>query len=163
MKCRRSKTISIARFSALVGATVMLFAAQDPVAAEVYKTVDAKGEVVYSDHPLSQASQRISVKVSTPDPEELTRLAKQQAMLSAEAHEQAQQDRQQAAEQQKEQVDQRAQQQQRCDAARERYAEFSGGRVYKLDENGNQIFYSDQEIDQQRAASKAAMESACPH
>jgi hypothetical protein len=37
----------------------------------------------------------------------------------------------------------------------------AGGRIFRTDEQGNRVYYSDQEIDQQRAATKAAMDSAC--
>jgi len=161
MGCRcwsRAKAVPLSR---LVCVAVILIAGQSALADEVYKTVDPQGGVAYSDHPLSSVSQRISVQVTAPNPEEAARLAKEQAMLTADAAQQAQQAQHEAAEQKKKAA-QEAAQKQRCDAARNRYAMFSlGGRIFKSDEQGNLVFYSDQEIDEQRAASKAAMDSAC--
>jgi hypothetical protein len=135
---------------------------QTTMADEVYKTVDAQGGVVYSDHPLSPASTRITIQVSAPDPEEAARAAKEQAMLAADAAQEAQQ-AQHAAEEQKKQAAQDMATKQKCDAARVRYAIFAaGGRIYKSDDQGNRDFYSDEEIEQQRTAAKAAMDSACP-
>jgi photosystem II stability/assembly factor-like uncharacterized protein len=85
------------------------------------------------------------------------RLAKEQAMLTADAAQQAQQAQHEAAEQMKKAA-QEAAQKQRCDAARNRYAVFSaGGRIFKSDEQGNRVYYSDQGVDEQRVASRAAM------
>jgi hypothetical protein len=131
------------------------------LADDMYRTVDAQGAVVYSDHPLSSASQRISVQVTAPNQEEATRLAKEQALANADSAQQAQQAQHEAAEQQKKAAQDTALKQ-RCDAARNRYAVFSaGGRIFKTDEQGNRVYYSDLEIDSQRAVSKAAMDSAC--
>jgi hypothetical protein len=130
-------------------------------AGELYKTVDAQGQVTYSDHPLSASSQRIFVEVKQGNPEEAARLQRQQS--DSEAHlEQRARDAQQDANDQAQKAAQQAQQQQRCNAARARYAAFAaGGRLYKLDDQGNRVYYSDAEIEQQRAQTKAAMEAAC--
>jgi hypothetical protein len=145
----------------LICVAAVAAAGQHASADDMYRTVDAQGGVVYSDHPLSPASQRISVQVTAPNQEEAHRLAKEQALANADSAQQAQQARHEAAEQQKKAA-QDAAQKQRCDAARNRYAVFSaGGRIFKTDEQGNRVYYSDQEIDAQRTTSKAAMDSAC--
>src|ERR1700723_2389131 len=51
---------------------------------EVYKTVDASGHVVYSDHPTSSAAQKVDVQVTQPDAAEAARLGKQRALEDAE-------------------------------------------------------------------------------
>jgi len=135
--------------------------AQHAPGAEMYKTVDANGGVVYSDHPLSAASQRISVQVTEPNQQEASRLSKEQAVLAADAAAEAQQSQHEADEQRKKAA-QQAQQKQRCEAARNRYAVFAaGGRIFKSDAQGNRVYYSDAEIEEQRALSRAAMDSAC--
>jgi hypothetical protein len=147
--------------SQLICAAAIGAAGQRASADDMYRTVDAQGVVVYSDHPLSSTSQRISVQVTAPNQEEARRLAKEQALANADSVQQAQQARHEAAEQQKKAA-QDAAQKQRCDAARNRYAVFSaGGRIFKTDEQGNRVYYSDQDIDAQRSVSKAAMDSAC--
>lgn len=145
----------------LAGAAVMLIIGQSGLADDMYKTVDAQGHVVYSDHPSSPASQRIFVQVTAPNSEEAARLNKEQAMLNADAAQQALQAQHEAVEQSKKAA-QDAALKRRCDYARDRYAVFAaGGRLFKSDEQGNRVYYSDQEIEEQRAAAKALMESSC--
>lgn len=128
---------------------------------DMYKTVDAQGHVSYSDRPLSPASQRMSVDVSAPDPIEASRLSREQAARATADAERSRQEQQQA-EEQRQSAAQQAAQQQRCAAARQRYALFAaGGRLIHTDADGNRVYYSDQEIDEQRMQSKAAMDSAC--
>jgi hypothetical protein len=147
--------------SQLAGIAVMLISSHGGLADDMYKTVDAQGHVIYSDHPSSPASQHISVQVTAPNSEEAARLGKEQALLTADAAQQAQRAQHDAAEQTKKAA-QDAALKQRCDSARDRYAVFAaGGRIFKSDEQGNRVYYSDQEIDQQRAAAKAVMDSSC--
>jgi hypothetical protein len=130
-------------------------------ADEMYKTTDAQGHVTYSDRPLSTSSQRISVDVTPANAEEAARLTREQAAQNAVAAQQAKQDRRDAEDLAKKEA-QLAQQQQRCNAARNRYAMFAaGGRIFRTDEQGSRSYYSDDEIEQQRVAAKAAMDSAC--
>ena len=149
---------------AWIGACLCVLAALGSdalLAADMYRTVDANGVVSYSDHPLSSASQRISVEVREPNRQEAARLSKEQAIVAADATAEAQQ-AQREADDQKKKAAQEAQQKQRCDAARNRYAVFAaGGRIFKSDAQGNRVYYSDSEIEEQRAISKAAMDSAC--
>lgn len=130
-------------------------------ADDMYKTVDAQGNVTFSDHPLSPASRRMSVDVTQGDPAEAARIRQQQAQMNAETAQSVKQSQQDASDQARKAALQ-AQQQQRCAAARARYAMFAaGGRLFRTDEQGNRVYYSDQEINQQRDAAKAAMEGAC--
>ena len=145
----------------LLCAAAMLVAAQRSLADDMYKTVDPQGHVTYSDHPLSPSSQRVSIEVKEGNAEEAARLTRQQAAMDAESALQMKQAWQEADEQAKKAA-QLAQQQQRCNAARSRYAMFAaGGRIFKVDAQGNRVYYSDEEIEQQRALTKAAMDSAC--
>jgi cell division protein FtsN len=151
----------LAAVPALLLATAILFTARGTLADDLYKTVDAQGHVTYSDHPLSKASERISVEVNPPNAQEAARLTKEQAAESAADAQRAKQDQHDEQEQQKKAAQQAAQKQ-RCDAARGRYAMFAaGGRIFRTDADGNRVYYSDQEIEDQRAATKAAMDSAC--
>jgi hypothetical protein len=127
-------------------------------AYEVYKTVDAAGHVVYSDHPTSPAAQKLSVPVTQTDANEAARLAKQRTLEDAEY---AQRSRQEADEQGR-QAAQAKEDAARCAAARHRYLSLKDlNRIYRLDAEGNRVFYSDQEADAMRAAAKQAMEQAC--
>jgi hypothetical protein len=72
-----------------------------------------------------------------------------------EEHAQEAHDRAEAAEQ-------AAQKKARCSEAKRRvaYAE-SAGRFYKVDENGERTYLSDQELDQRRAEARQRMEAEC--
>jgi hypothetical protein len=142
-------------------ASLLTLLSRPGIADDMYKTVDAQGNVTFSDHPLSSASQRISVDVKQGDPAEAERIRREQAQMNAQAAQSVKQAQQDASDQAKKAA-QQAQQQQRCAAARSRYAMFAaGGRLFRTDEQGNRVYYSDQEIDQQRDAARAAMEGAC--
>lgn len=128
-------------------------------ADEVYKTVDASGHVVYSDHPTSPEAQKLSVPVTQPDPKEAARLAKQRQLEDADY---AQRSRQEA-DKLNQQAAQARQDAARCSAARNRYFSIRDvRRIYRLDADGNRVFYSDEEADAMRAAARQAMEQACP-
>jgi Domain of unknown function (DUF4124) len=145
----------------LAGVAAMMLVNQSDLADDMYKTVDPQGHVVYSDHPLSSASQRMSVQVTAPNTQEAARITKEQTMLNADAAQQAQQAKRDADEQTKEAA-QDATQRRRCESARDRYAVFAaGGRIFKSDAQGNRVYYSDQEIEEQRVAAKAVMDSTC--
>jgi hypothetical protein len=127
-------------------------------ADDVYKTVDASGHVVYSDHPTSAASEKLSVPVKQADPAEAARLAKQRALEDAEY---AQRSRQEADEQGK-QAAQSKQQAAQCTSARNHYNSIKDSRrLFQLDADGNRVFYSDAEADAMRASAKQAMDQAC--
>jgi len=127
----------------------------------MYRTVDAQGHVTYSDRPLSPSSQKISVDVTGPNASEAARLSKEQAADSA-ADQLRMQQSQHEAEEAKKAAARDAAQQQRCNAARGRYASYAaGGRLFRTDADGNRVFLSDEEIDEQRTLAKAAMDSAC--
>jgi hypothetical protein len=149
------------RFPGTLVAVFLAIAATNGHADDMYKTVDAEGHVTFSDHPLSSASQRVSVEVTPANAAEAARLTREQAAMNAQATQEAKQARQDASDQATKAA-KLAQQQQRCAAARARYAMFAaGGRIFRTDEQGNRVYYSDEEIDQQRMSTKAAMESAC--
>jgi hypothetical protein len=127
-------------------------------AEEVYKTTDASGHVVYSDHPPSPGAQKITVPVTQGDPGEAARNAKLHALEDAEY---AQRSRREADEQTR-QAAQAKQDADRCSTARNRYGNLKDvRRVYRLDADGNRDFYTDEQADAMRAAAKQAMEQAC--
>jgi hypothetical protein len=130
-------------------------------ADEMYKTIDAQGHVTYSDHPLSSDSKRINVEVTSGDPAEAARIKRDQAANSAAANQTVEQAHEDEIARSKKQQE-AAQQQQRCALARSRYAMFAaGGRLFHTDDQGNRVYYSDDEIEQQRTATRAAMEKDC--
>jgi hypothetical protein len=153
--------MTIASRYLLIGTLAILVADQIAFASDVYKTVDAQGNITYSDHAVSPNSTKVTLDIIQGNPEDAARLAKTMAAANADAVQQAKIAQQQAADDQKQQA-QQEQQRRRCEAARGRYATFAaGGRLFHADEQGNRVYYSDAEIDAQRISAKAAMDAAC--
>jgi hypothetical protein len=125
---------------------------------EVYKTSDAAGHVIYSDRPSSSAAEKVTVTAKPADAREAARLAKQHALEDAEY---AQRSRQEADEQSRQDMQSR-QDAAHCAAARSHYTFLKDvARLFRLDAEGNRIFYSDEEADAMRATAKQAVEQAC--
>ncbi len=156
---RRFRRWPVGILSAFVAPAFVALSAS--AADDIYRTVDAQGNVTYSDHVVSAASRKVTVDVIPADPQNAARLAKQQALLNASDADREKTARQDAA-QEAQQRALTATQKHKCDAARTQYAIFNaGGRIWKADENGQRVYYSDQEIAAQRVTAKAAMDSAC--
>jgi hypothetical protein len=145
--------------SAVLAALVALACpGRPPVAQEVYKSVDAQGHVVYSDRGATKSAEKTPVHVDQPDPAEVARLAKEQQMLKAEdqarAKQQAVDDRNKAAADQRKQA--------ACTNARNYYFRLiDARRIYRPADNGDRVFYSDEEADALRQKAKQAMNDAC--
>jgi Domain of unknown function (DUF4124) len=129
-----------------------------PSAQEVYKSVDAQGHVVYSDRGATKNAEKTPVHVDQPDPAEVARLAKEQQILKAEdqarAKQQASDDKNKAAAQQRKQA--------ACTNARNYYFRLiDARRIYHPTDNGDRVFYSDEDADALRQKAKQAMNEAC--
>lgn len=127
-------------------------------AQEIYKSVDAQGNVVYSDRAPSKNAPTTAVHVTEPDPAEVARLAKQQQLLNASDRERQKQEaaeaRDHAALEHRQQVN--------CENARNKYYRYKdSGRIYQRDADGNRIYYSDSESDALREQARRAMLAAC--
>lgn len=144
---------------AVLAALVALACTSRPLSAqEVYKSVDAQGHVVYSDRGATKTAQKTPVHVDQPDPAEVARLAKEQEMLKAEDQTRAKQqqtdDKNKAAEQHRKEV--------ACTNARNYYFRLADARrIYKPTDNGDRVFYSDEDADAQRQKARQAMNDAC--
>jgi len=152
-------TPEVVRFGAVFTAlALILWPAGSVWCGEVYKSVDAQGHVVYSDHPETGTEQKSEVKVEGPNPTEAARIAKEQAILKAE---ETQRNKQKATEDAKKaQADHTAQAQ--CDSARNRYYQLKDARrVYDRDADGNRVYLSDQDGDARREGARQAMTAAC--
>lgn len=125
---------------------------------EVYKSVDADGHVVYSDRGNSKNAPKTAVHVDEPNPEEAARLAReQQALNAADAarrrDQQADEKAQAAAEKKREES---------CRNARNEYDRLVNRRaLYKLNADGERVYYSDEEADAMRERAHKAMTAAC--
>lgn len=145
-KSRRSfEHFSVVAFCII--APILLSAPWEGTAGEIYKSVDAKGQVTYSDKPSPHAERiylRTDPKLSDAD---RARMATEQ-----EARTRAEEDRDRKADAAKREQAQRAQTEQtrreQCRQARNRYLMFTeSGRLYRRDEQGNRVYYTSAEID----------------
>jgi Domain of unknown function (DUF4124) len=144
----------------LTAATAVL--AAGPVAADVYKFKDDKGNVLYTDKPSTLPAERLNIQsqktdtvaVQTRQQEEMKRLqeadkANQQA--SGQNKDQAQSSQMNATE--------RAEQ---CTKARERYDQYATSRrLYEKLPDGSRRYLSDAELDAARTSAKTSMDEMC--
>ena len=143
---------------AVLGALVLPWCGDPLLAQQIYKTVDAQGNVVYSDHAPSKNAPKVSLHVEQPNPAEVARLEKQQAQLKAadlqRSLQQAVDDKKKAADDRKRAV--------ACQNARNRYYQLKdSGRIYKRDADGNRVYYSDSDADAMREQARRTMIGAC--
>jgi hypothetical protein len=149
---------SRARGATLVALLALGCAASSLTAQEVYKSVDAQGHVVYSDRGGSKSAPKTALHVDEPDPTEAARLAREQELLNADdvarSRQQALEDKTRATQQHKKQVV--------CENARNQYYHMrEAARLYKRDDSGNRVYYSDDEADAMREHARQSMVAAC--
>ncbi len=155
-----SRTIrTFGQRGAVLVAIALLTCPTRPVPADdVYKSVDAQGHVVYSDHPDSSTAQKSLVHVDRPNPTEVERIAKEQEILKAE---EIQRNRQKSVDDKKK-AQQDHDKQVQCDTARNRYyAMKDARRIFERDADGNRTYYTDSEADAKREEARQAMQTAC--
>jgi hypothetical protein len=147
------------RTAALVAGLVFLASLPYPACADqVYKTVDAQGNVTYSDRPTAPAARKTEITVQQADPAEAARLAKENQVLKSEDElrkkQQATDDKAKAQQDQAKQA--------KCQAARDHYNSIKEpGRMYQRDADGNRVYYTDSEADAKREAARQVMTIAC--
>lgn len=130
-------------------------------AGEIYKSVDARGRVTYSDKPSPNAERiyiRSDPSLSDADRERLAEEQQAQARLEA--------DRAKRADLAKQEQGRRAQAEQtrreQCRQARDRYLMFAeSGRIYRRDEQGNRVYYTSAELDAERTKAQQRMKELC--
>jgi len=143
----------------VVLATMILLACpqRSPHAGEVYKSVDAEGNIVYSDR-ADASVPKSPVHVDQPKPQDVAQNAKEQAILKAEDD---QRKRLQANDDAKKAEQDRIRQAQ-CDSARDHYYSLRDARrLYDRDADGNRVYINDADADAKREEARAAMAAAC--
>lgn len=129
--------------------------------AQIYKTVDAQGNIVYTDQAPSAKSAKSTVKYHEPSPEDLARVEQQRKATEAAENERVQQAAVNGiarARQEKAQKDRQA----RCESARNYYNGLrDANRIYQLDAQGNRVYLPDADAEAKRADARKAMEGAC--
>jgi hypothetical protein len=154
--CRRSFEFA---WRGCLAALLALAVVREPLyAQQVYKSVDADGHLVYSDRGSNKTAAPTTVNVEQPDPAEVARIAKEQAVLNAD--DQARSKQQAAADKEKAAADRRKDQ--ACQTARNNYFRLRDtGRLYKRDTDGNRVYYSDTELDAMRDDAQRARTASC--
>jgi len=131
-------------------------------AADVYKYVDEKGKVQYTDKPLKLPAERLNVQSQRTDvvameerkPEEPKDAAAQNKAREAAAKQEAAK-READANFEANKID-------ACNRARSRYLGLMGnGRVYETLPNGERRYLESAELDTSRASAKESMDSLC--
>ena len=147
------------RRAAVIGALATLaWPGQPLLGQQIYKSVDAQGNVVYSDKAPTKNAPKVDLHVEQPDPAEVARLQKEQAQLKAadleRSLQQAVQDKNKAIADHKREA--------ACQNARNRYYQLKdSGRIFKRDAEGNRVYYSDSDADAMREQARRAMIAAC--
>lgn len=136
----------------ILAAVLALTLVGTPALAEVYKWVDAEGNVHYGDRPPSSGQESRSLSLpSTPerDSDHRERSLKQRRLLEAFEVERADQERVEA-----EAADAKRERAHKCEQARRTLANFERANiVYTTDENGARVYMSDE--DRRGAAANA--------
>ncbi|MBS0378195.1 MAG: DUF4124 domain-containing protein [Proteobacteria bacterium] len=139
-------------------ALLVLICAGPVGAQEVYKSIDANGNVVYSDRGATKNAQTTAVHVTEGNAQEAARLAREQQMLNAADRQRQKQDA--SEEKAKESADRYRQH--ACETARNKYYRYKdAGRLFKRDADGNRVWLSDDDADDLREQARKAMVSAC--
>jgi len=148
--------VAMALAMAMAMATETLFAF--PLyAAEVYKTVDAEGHVVYTDHADPNAPKN-AVQVNVMSAKQAARAAKRHAMQKAADLQNRKQQAQEAEKIAKLDHDAKLQ----CDDAQKSfYAMKASERLFHQDSAGNRVYYSDAETAMKREEARQSMVLAC--
>jgi hypothetical protein len=153
-------------FAVLLPVTIVLAAAALSGIARagdtaIYKTVDAQGNVVYTDKTPSANSQQSNVHYHEPSAGDLKDLDQQHKALQATQNQRLQEavnSNSARAQQEKQQQAQQA----RCESARNHfYLIKDAGRLYQPNAQGDRVYLTDQEADAKRDQARQAMTDAC--
>jgi uncharacterized protein DUF4124 len=146
-------------------AFIALSAAAFPAYAQVYKCVEG-GRTIYSQTPCpagSSQSTTISRRApSAPAPGAAKSGAPQTTAEQEQAFRKRQQEQQDAAKKDSLKQQEAQEKQQNCSVARSQLAQYqAGGRISRMDSNGERAFLGDAEIDQERARAQAQVDQWC--
>jgi hypothetical protein len=145
----------------LTAATAVL--AAGPVAADVYKFKDDKGNVLYTDKPSTLPAERLNIQSQKTD----TVAVQQRQQEEMKRMQDADKANQQGAGQNKDQSPQTSQmtateRAEQCTKARERYDSYANSRrLYEKLPDGSRRYLSDAELDAARISAKASMDAMC--
>lgn len=146
------------RTALLISLGALAWAGRPLLAQQIYKSVDAQGNVIYSDKAPAKNAPKVDLRVKEPDPAEVARLEKQQAQLKAAD---LQRSLQHAIDEKNKAVDDHKREA-ACQSARNRFYQLKdSGRIFKRDAEGNRVYYSDSDAEAMREQARRAMVAAC--
>lgn len=134
-------------------------------AEEVYRTIDAAGNVIFSDRPLNERSELVRVSTGTPAPPERPETSTAAGRTSSDPNAPA--DIQAPAPPAPlpdgpTSAELREQRKKNCEIARERQQRYTlSRRLYRETESGEREYLSDAEIDEARARAAQEVEDWC--
>ncbi|WP_455233839.1 DUF4124 domain-containing protein [Thiogranum longum] len=138
---------------------VLLMAGLSAAHGDLYRWVDEKGQVHFSDQPQGQQSSKLKPlpAPASAQTDQGSRMEKTRKLLNAYEIE-----RQQEREQKAKQKEQEQQRRKNCNQARDdlrQYTDF--GNIYRLDDEGNRVYLSEQEKRTLIQRSRAAVAKWC--
>ena len=136
-----------------------LYLAAAPCQGEVYRWVDEHGQVHFEDQPRDSKTRKISPPAAPVDgaANHRQRMDKTRKLLNAYESE-----RQQLREQEAERREKAQKQRRKCIRAKDDLRQFEeSGSVYRLDRDGNRVYYSDAERDVQIQKYRQAIAKWC--
>ena len=123
--------------------------------AEIYRWVDAQGQVHFGARPASGA-ERIEVRPQVVERDEATREREGRARRFFEARREEQQAAVQMA------GEERARRGEECGRLRNELSKLAqGGRFYRIDANGDRVYYSDEEVNTARRQLASRIDHYC--
>ena len=144
----------------LTAATAVL--AAGPVAADVYKFKDDKGNVLYTDKPSTLPAERLNIQSQKTDTVAVQTRQQEEMKRLQEADKANQQGTAQSKDQQQASQLTATQKAEQCAKARERYDSYSNSRrLYEKLPDGSRRYLSDAELEAARVSAKASVDVMC--
>ncbi|MEJ2611256.1 MAG: DUF4124 domain-containing protein [Candidatus Thiodiazotropha sp.] len=139
----------------------LLFLMVIEVEADVYKWIDEKGQVHFSDRPVAESSTEVKIK-STPVEGSPSETSQQHAEKRRRLLEVYEEDRAKKKEAKTKQQEARKQRKRKCVLAKDRYNSHSrASGIYGLNKDGTRVFYSDEERQRHMKKLKADIARWC--
>ena len=130
--------------------------------ADVYKYTDEKGNIQYTDRPVTLPAERISVQSQRTDMVQMEDRTAEEAKAAAERATARQQTSKAKAEQKNAAAADSEGKAAACNKARQDYlSRMNALRLYEEEPNGERRYLTSEELDASRSSAKAAMDSLC--
>jgi len=130
--------------------------------ADVYKYTDEKGNIQYTDRPLTLPAQRLNIQSQRTDVVEMQERAGDDTKAAADRDKARQQAEKAKSEKKKSDVANTEGKAEACNKARQDYlGRMNAQRLYEDQPNGERRYLTDKELDASRSSAKTAMDALC--